>query len=48
MNGKGDKRRPLQVPKEQFNDNWDAIFKKKKEQDIKKLRNVKDETRGKI
>jgi len=26
--GKGDKRRPLSVPKEQFENNWDAIFKK--------------------
>jgi hypothetical protein len=27
-NGKGDKRRPLVIPEEQFNNNWDAIFKK--------------------
>lgn len=26
--GKGDKRRPLAVPEEQFNNNWDSIFKK--------------------
>jgi hypothetical protein len=26
--GKGDKQRPLGVPKEQFESNWDAIFKK--------------------
>ena len=26
--GKGDKQRPLSVPKEQFENNWDAIFKK--------------------
>ena len=26
--GKGDKRRPLVIPEEQFNKNWDAIFKK--------------------
>jgi hypothetical protein len=25
--GKGDKRRPLSVPKEQFENNWDKIFK---------------------
>ena len=24
--GKGDKRRPLSVPKEQFENNWDSIF----------------------
>ena len=28
-NGKGDKPRPFSVPKEQFDSNWDAIFKKK-------------------
>lgn len=27
--GKGDARRPLAVPEEQFNANWDAIFNKK-------------------
>ena len=27
--GKGDQQRPLGVPKEQFDNNWDAIFKKK-------------------
>ena len=26
--GKGDKRRPLTIPEEKFNSNWDAIFKK--------------------
>jgi len=26
--GKGDKQRPLGVPPEQFNSNWDSIFKK--------------------
>ena len=25
--GKGDARRPLTIPKEQFEANWDAIFK---------------------
>lgn len=29
-NGKGDKPRPLGVPLEKFDNNWDAIFKKKK------------------
>lgn len=29
--GKGDKRRPLVVPEEQFNSNWDAIFKTPKQ-----------------
>jgi hypothetical protein len=26
--GKGDSQRPLTVPKEQFDNNWDAIFDK--------------------
>ena len=26
--GKGDARRPLTIPKEKFESNWDAIFKK--------------------
>ena len=25
--GKGDRKRPLVIPEEQFNANWDAIFK---------------------
>jgi len=29
--GKGDKARPLSVPLEKFDNNWDAIFKKKPE-----------------
>jgi hypothetical protein len=28
-NGKGDKRRPLVIPEEQFNANWDSIFDKR-------------------
>lgn len=28
-NGKGDKPRPLSIPLEKFDNNWDAIFKKK-------------------
>jgi len=28
--GKGDKRRPLVIPKEQFESNWDTIFNKNK------------------
>ena len=28
-NGKGDKPRPLGIPLEKFDNNWDAIFKKK-------------------
>jgi hypothetical protein len=32
-NGKGDKRRPLVIPEEQFNANWDAIFKNSNKND---------------
>ncbi len=31
MAGKGDKPRPLGIPREQFESNWDNIFKKKPE-----------------
>lgn len=29
MAGKGSKQRPLSIPKEKFDQNWDAIFGKK-------------------
>jgi len=29
MSGKGDKQRPLSVPRKQFEDNWDKIFNNK-------------------
>ena len=28
MNGKGSKPRPIQIPREKFDENWDAIFRK--------------------
>lgn len=31
MAGKGSKQRPLGVPKKQFDENWDKIFKRKNE-----------------
>lgn len=31
MNGKGDKPRPLSVPREEFNNKWDEIFKKQED-----------------
>ena len=37
MSGKGDHRRPAQVPVKQVNDNWDKIFGKKKKNEKKKL-----------
>jgi hypothetical protein len=43
--GKGDKKRPLTIPKEQFESNWDKIFKKPVKQDKPfGLDNVVDET----
>lgn len=30
--GKGDKPRPISVPLEKFDSNWDAIFKKEKDE----------------
>ena len=32
MAGKGDKRRPMKVPQEDYAKNWDRIFKKKKKE----------------
>ena len=29
MNGKGDKRRPMQISQEELDARWDAIFKQK-------------------
>jgi hypothetical protein len=34
--GKGSKPRPIDIPKDQFERNWDTIFGKKKEQKEKK------------
>lgn len=31
MNGKGDQPRPLSITKQEFDNNWDRIFKKKKQ-----------------
>ena len=28
MAGKGDKRRPMKIPQEEYAKNWDRIFKK--------------------
>ena len=33
--GKGDAPRPLSVPKKKFDSNWDAIFKKNPEPEVK-------------
>jgi len=34
MAGKGDKRRPMKVPQEDYSNNWDEIFKKKEKKEI--------------
>ena len=39
MSGKGSKPRPIQIPREKFNENWDAIFRKSLEK-----KKVKDES----
>ena len=36
MNGKGDKKRPCKVSKEEYNKNWKLIFNKKKDKKTKK------------
>ena len=33
--GKGDKQRPSTVPREDYEENWDRVFKKPNEDDIK-------------
>jgi hypothetical protein len=35
--GKGDKARPLSIPKEEFDNRWDIIFKKKEQDESKRL-----------
>jgi hypothetical protein len=43
--GKGDKRRPLVVPKEVFESNWDLIFGKKKKPEPEKTVDKKKKTK---
>jgi hypothetical protein len=38
--GKGDRRRKLVVPEEQFNANWNAIFKKPEQEFFDKAKDV--------
>lgn len=40
--GKGDTPRPLSVPKEQFDKNFEAIFGKKKPEEIKEQEKKND------
>lgn len=35
QNGKGDKRRPRQISREEFDKRWDAIFKPKRNENDK-------------
>ena len=37
MNGKGDKRRPMTVQYDLFEDNWDRIFGKKEPQPLREV-----------
>ena len=39
---KGSKQRPLQVPKKQFDDNWDRIFGSNKKEKADALQAVQD------
>ncbi len=43
--GKGSAPRPFEVPKDQFRDNWDAIFGKKDKKDESKEIPAKKETK---
>ena len=43
MAGKGDKRRPRKVDEKTFEDNWNRIFKKKKEVTLPKYDNKPNE-----
>lgn len=40
--GKGDARRPLVIPEEQFNNNWDTIFKKPNPLADKMVKQIED------
>jgi len=40
MSGKGSKQRPLEVPTEKFNSNWDAIFNRSKPSDSERQENA--------
>lgn len=44
--GKGDAPRPFSVPKEKFDSNWDAIFKKKPEPEVKDESRTKTDDRN--
>ena len=49
--GKGDQQRPLVVPKETFDANWDTIFKKRLADKVVKqveegIKNDKEKTHG--
>jgi hypothetical protein len=44
--GKGDTPRPFSVPKEKFDSNWDAIFKKQPEPEVKDEPRTKNNDRN--
>lgn len=43
--GKGDQQRPLVVPMEQFDNNWDAIFNKPNPLADKMIKQIEDHLR---
>lgn len=45
-NGKGDKPRPLGVPMEQFDSNWETIFKKVKDESSTRHRDEQQSQRS--
>lgn len=47
QNGKGSKRRPLKVDPNDFNDNWDLIFKPKPKKKTKESSVQETETKVK-
>ena len=45
MNGKGDKRRPMQISQEELDARWDAIFKSKPHENMFDENNIVKETK---
>ena len=44
--GKGDAKRPLTIPKEEFEANWDAIFKKPEPIPVIDTADIEEEPNG--
>lgn len=41
--GKGSTQRPLKIPKEKFDSNWETIFKKKLDKEVKEFLDSREE-----